>query len=241
MKRLVLLVLAVLVPFAGLVAFGLSQLDSGPAPAAPLPPAAPALSGPGEAARERVARALAPPAPTTAPAAAAPGAPTPQVARGPLAPPPPGAAPLMQLPASPLEQEAAAFAARPRPTSALGKDQGTVMMPPPRSRGSPQVMESVMKNGFPPRVEAAARQLTAHCWADSKARAPGQASVTVLARPTPDGRFEQTRVSWSSWQDPIFMACVEDAIHEGMFQPGDPLPPAPVIHTLEFGGAAQGR
>jgi hypothetical protein len=203
---------------------------------------------PGENAREGVARALQPSAaPAVAPVAvaAAAAAPAPAIpaeappapaVRGLQAPPAPG--PIGTLPSSGLEQETVAFAARPRPTNALGGDQGTLMMKPPRSARTPQVMESLNKNGFPPQARAAARALTAHCWADSQGRSPAGAQVIVLAQPMPDGRWHQTRVSWSSWPDPMFMACVEDAIHEGSFPRGDVLPGAPVLETLEFGAPA---
>jgi hypothetical protein len=248
MKRLLLLVVAVLVPFGALIAWGLSSLDAGAPtpPPAPLPNVPPtAVAATGDNAREGVARALQPntaptaPAALAAPASAAPALPnseTPLAMRG-LAPPPaPG--PIGTLPSSGLEQQTAAFVARPRPGNALGNDQGTLVGPPPRTARTPQVMESPNKNGFPPLARAAARQLTAHCWSDSQGRAPAGAQVIVLAQPMPDGRWHQTRVSWSSWSDPMFMACVEDAIHEGSFPTGDVLPGAPVLETLEFGAPA---
>lgn len=247
MKRLLILVVAVLVPFGALVVWGLSSLDTAAPPPAPLPNVPPtAVVAPGENAREGVARALQPP---TGPAPQAVAAASPQAAaprpadpqpspamRGLAAPPAPG--PIGTLPSSGLEQETVAFAAKPRPGNALGTDQGTLMMKPPRSARTPQVMDSPNKNGFPPQARAAARALSAHCWADNQGRAPAGAQVIVLAQPMPDGRWHQTRVSWSSWPDPMFMACVEDAIHEGSFPTGDVLPAAPVLETLEFGAPA---
>jgi hypothetical protein len=247
MKRLWIIVAAVLVPFGALVAFGLSKLDSpsggergdSAPPPPPVPvglPVAPGQIQPGNTAREGIARALAPTTPA-APGVPVTRVPTREVGAAPVAPP--VAAQLGQLAPTSLDEQSQAIAARPRPVSALGKDQGQVLVPPPRQRGGAQVMESPNKNGFPPQVAAAAARLSVHCWTEHQERAPKGApvQVMVLAQPMPDGRWYQTRVSWSSWNDPLFMACVEDAIHEGSFPPGEQLPAAPVLHTLEFAAA----
>ena len=76
MKRLLILVVAVLVPFGALVVWGLSSLDTAAPPPAPLPNVPPtAVVAPGENAREGVARALQPP---TGPAPQAVAAASPQ-------------------------------------------------------------------------------------------------------------------------------------------------------------------
>jgi hypothetical protein len=233
MKRLWLIVLAVLAPFAALVFFGLRALDD-TAPKVATPAVAPIAPAPVAA----VVPAP-PPAPSAPPTPAPIPAPAP-VATAVPAPPPvaahPSNAPLHAEP-SPLDVQTAELANRGKMLAGTNKD--LVLPPSARNRSALKPSETWNKNGFPPKAAAGAQQSAAHCWADNKARlgANPTAQVIVLAQPTADGKFEQATVRWSSWNDPIFMACVEDALETGSFAPGDPVPPAQVLHTLEFGAA----
>jgi hypothetical protein len=89
---------------------------------------------------------------------------------------------------------------------------------------------------WPPELAAALQAVEPQvrtCFADQRARAPAEVSITVTFTPTRDGGFAGVAVS-TSWQDPYLTACVEDVFDEVGFHPSGRETFAPARHTFEL-------
>ena len=230
MRRHLLVAAAVLVPFGALVALGLSAMDAEAPPAAPvvaadrpLPPPAPPPPP--------TARAEPPPSPAPPAPAAAPAPPPPP----PSQPPPPPPPPPLAAPAAPPFPAPPAPAPLPQPVpNRPGFDSP---LEPLRGRRTPGLAGPWQQNGFPPQVLRALEPLVLQCWQEAAPRSAGPATITLLGRPAADGTLEGAVVKSSSWSDPVFLACVEDAALDVRFATGGPLPPGPVVHTFQLPAA----
>jgi hypothetical protein len=80
--------------------------------------------------------------------------------------------------------------------------------------------------------------LVQDCFEDARAQYPGKLSATLRFTPLPDGGIARGAVQSLSVQDPYLEACLEDAMEDARYAPGELSDP--IEHTFTFGGEDAG-